>query len=303
MSIVDSNRLNGNYAASLVTLRLSSECLVRPVAADTDIGVDLYCETVMDEKPFLHFWLQVKSGQKCIVSKDAKSASYSFHQKHLDYWERQPVPVFAALVHQEWPVKKEPMVYIVDITSKLIQGVTYNKSNKVKLQSDYIWHPRDQRDVISFLYNAVPAATARLQCMGGVVAPQQTNIPKYEISIPVVPVTRYSPIILDQIRRTATSSILFLPQLNGLVEEFAFFRKTLSSVVEQFGDDPHYENFYARAISYHTDKEFEKAVEFYNRAIKSIRDDKKISLVNWWKKRLKEIERLCEKAKKHETIS
>ena len=51
MPIVDENRLKGNYGATYVALRLSSECLVRPVAAETDVGVDLYCETVEGGTP------------------------------------------------------------------------------------------------------------------------------------------------------------------------------------------------------------------------------------------------------------
>ena len=62
MPAVTENRLKGNYGASLVMSRLSGECLVRPVAAETDVGVDLYCETVAEGRPFLHFWLQVKAG-------------------------------------------------------------------------------------------------------------------------------------------------------------------------------------------------------------------------------------------------
>ena len=45
MPAVTENRLKGNYGAALVVSRLSGECLVRPVAAETDVGVDLYCET------------------------------------------------------------------------------------------------------------------------------------------------------------------------------------------------------------------------------------------------------------------
>jgi len=48
MPIADTNRLKGNYGAAYVSARLSSECLVRPVAAETDVGVDLYCETSKD---------------------------------------------------------------------------------------------------------------------------------------------------------------------------------------------------------------------------------------------------------------
>src|SRR5262245_63391848 len=112
MSAVDENRLKGNYAAAYVSALLSSECLVRPVAADTDVGIDLYCETVEQGTPFLHFWMQVKSGDQCRVIENGNSARCSFTIEHLEYWYRQPVPVFAALVPVHWPVAEDPIVYV-----------------------------------------------------------------------------------------------------------------------------------------------------------------------------------------------
>jgi hypothetical protein len=52
--------LKANYGVALVMEKFSAGCLVRPVAAGTDVGVDLYCESVAEGKPFLHFWVQVK---------------------------------------------------------------------------------------------------------------------------------------------------------------------------------------------------------------------------------------------------
>lgn len=109
MPLVYENRLKGNHAAFYVATRLSTDCLVRPVAGDTDIGVDLYCETVQEAHGFLHFWLQVKSGSKCKLARDEASASYSFERRHLEYWGRQPVPVFAALVPVNRPAKQDPL--------------------------------------------------------------------------------------------------------------------------------------------------------------------------------------------------
>ena len=128
MPAVTENRLKGNYGTSLVMSRLSGECLVRPVAADTDVGVDLYCETVAESgpahrRPFLHFWLQVKTGEQCKVDSHGKTASCSLKLDHLDYYREQPVPVFAALVPTtKWPVRTEPDVYIVDITTQILAG-------------------------------------------------------------------------------------------------------------------------------------------------------------------------------------
>jgi hypothetical protein len=61
MTSVDENRLRGNYAQAVVSSWLSRACLVRPVAEGTDIGIDLYCESVLEGQPYLHFWVQVKA--------------------------------------------------------------------------------------------------------------------------------------------------------------------------------------------------------------------------------------------------
>src|ERR1035437_5277106 len=133
MPLVPENRLKGHYGTALVMSRLSSECLVRPVAADTDVGVDLYCETVAENRPFLHFWLQVKAGDQCRLDAGAERASCSFEIEHLNYWARQPVPVFAALVPAEWPVPREPDIYIVDITTQSVLNSFPSTPNTVTL--------------------------------------------------------------------------------------------------------------------------------------------------------------------------
>jgi hypothetical protein len=141
MPLVPENRLKGNYGTALVMSRLSGECLVRPVAADTDVGVDLYCETVAEHtwRPFLHFWLQVKAGDQCKLNANAQKALCSFDWDHLNYWKQQPVPVFAALVPSEWPVTQEPDIYVIDITSQIIEKDLPSEQQTVTLSSDYRW--------------------------------------------------------------------------------------------------------------------------------------------------------------------
>jgi hypothetical protein len=139
---VDENRLIGNFGSSYVAAKLSSDCLVRPVAADTDIGIDLYCETVVEGEPYLHFWMQVKTGKQCREQKDSSFATCAFKVKHLRYWKNQPVPVFAALVPIDWPVRLDPTVYIVDLTSYLVKNELPN-TDEVSLHSDLLWKPTD----------------------------------------------------------------------------------------------------------------------------------------------------------------
>lgn len=302
MPTVDENRLKGNYGAAYVSACLSSECLVRPVAAETDVGVDLYCETVEDGRPFLHFWVQVKAGAQCRLAPDLRIASCSFTFDHLEYWYRQPVPVFAALVPVDWPVREEPDIYIMDITSQLLGGVPGERSS-VTLRSDSVWRRGNRDDIKQFLTQAVPAAAARLQCRNGIVASMPTLRPSYLISSPLVPVKRFKESISDQVRRTAALSIMFLHAQSEMGADTATFRQTMASVVEQFADDPHWENFMARALSYHADKSFDRAIEFYDKAIRCIQNDSNVATLEPWKKRVREIEKLRERARRQDVVN
>jgi hypothetical protein len=302
MPTVDINRLKGNFGAAYVSALLSSECLVRPVAADTDVGVDLYCESVEDTDPFLHFWVQVKAGTKqCPVSKNGDVASCSFTRDHLNYWSRQPVPVFAALVPVDWPVLKSPAVYIINLTSQLL-GKVPNRGKT--LRSDYIWRPDNRDDVRQFLSERVPATSAQLQCRHGVVAPIPTLRPSYEYGVPDVPVMQFSGQIQEQIRRTAAFSILSLHDTLELNKDRKF-RRLLASVVEQFGGGPNWETHMAMALSYHADGDFDPAAERYRRAKDSIESDPKLpGEATWqqWQEKIAKIEGLINKATQGEAV-
>jgi hypothetical protein len=122
MVVVDENRLKGNFGAALVVQMLSQPCLVRPVAEGTDIGIDLYCESVTpDGRPFQHFWVQAKTGAQVEVAADGRTAACRFERKKLEYWDRQPVPVFALLVPiLDWPPKPPAQIYVADLTKYLL---------------------------------------------------------------------------------------------------------------------------------------------------------------------------------------
>lgn len=302
MPIVDDQRLKGNYGEAYVSTLLRTECLVRPVVGGSDVGVDLYCETVERGYPFLHFWVQVKTGKQCRLFKNGRTASCKFEVTHLEYWHRQPVPVFAALVPVDWPVRKATNVFIIDITSQLLGGISLGRSS-LTLRSDYIWRPFNHHDMKDFLTEAVPAASARLHCRNGIVASMPTLMPTYEKISPLVPVSKFKESIYRQIRRTAALSTIFLHEQKEMGADTADFRQTMASVVEQFGDDPHWENFMSRALSYHADKSFDRAIEFYHKAIQCIQSDPKVRSLKKWKLIVYEIEKLREIALRNEVLS
>ena len=271
MPNVDENRLKGNYAASYVAARLSTNCLVRPVASDTDVGIDLYCETVQEGQPFLHFWLQVKSGSQCKRAPDGAFASCRFDEGHLRYWFRQPVPVFAALVPVEWPVQHDPSIYIVPITTHLLdRGLPSGK--KVRLRSQCKLTPGSNADLGIFLNWTVPAAAAQMECKKGFVGSVPQLSPQYVQHFPELPVLQFSGEILKQIRVTAAMSLVTL-WLQERLSNATPFVKRLARVVEQFADDPHWETSMARGLSCHTRGDYIRALEFYEEAKRRIECD------------------------------
>lgn len=288
MPVVPDSRLKGNYGAAIVMGRLSGDCLVRPVAADTDVGVDLYCETLDDERrPFLHFWIQVKSGEQCKVDPARAVASCSFERDKLEYWSRQPVPVFAALVPTEWPAQGNPDIYIVDVTTYvLFTGLPREESKS--LCSEHHWPAGDNDCVRRFLTDVVPKTTARLQCSRGVVAASPTSAPQYVQSTPFVPVIQFKERIQNQLRTTAACSIQFavLETKTDATE----FRRLLAHILEQFGDDSHWETFMARALSSHVDQDFENALALYGIAKHRIQNDPNVCNDPSWQATVRHIE-------------
>jgi len=56
------NQLKGNWGEQYIASRLTScDCLVRHVPQGHDSGIDLYCESIKNGNPFLHFFVQVKT--------------------------------------------------------------------------------------------------------------------------------------------------------------------------------------------------------------------------------------------------
>jgi len=296
---VDHKRLLGNFGASHVAARLSATCLVRPVIADTDIGIDLYCESVKDESPFLHFWIQVKAGQQC-KERGKGVASCRFETKHLQYWERQPVPVFAALVPVEWPIQRVPPVYVANLTQLLV-AKKLRDTNMTTVTSDCLWPVDDPDAVERFVHEIVPQADALRQCQGGVVCAVPTPTPEYVRHYPTIPIGRFQKAILNQIRTTAAVSIIIMHETNTLGGRNTSARRQLAAVICQFDSDAHWENYMAVALSLHADSEYEDAIPWYERARDSIQRDKKVAHLPEWKRTVRIIRKQIAKARRRES--
>jgi hypothetical protein len=200
--------------------------------------------------------------------------------------------VFAALVPTDWPPQGWPDVYIIDVTTQLICGDVSRTTHEPKLESDYHWAQSDREAVGGFLKDIVPATTARLQVSRGVVECSPTLYSTYVRTIPSVPVPQFRSQIRNQLRTTAAFSILFSLWDSKPKSEDEEFCRLLSRIVEQFGEDQHWENFAARGVVSHLDANYEEAAGMYRKAVGCIESDRRVRDQEPWKQQIERIRQL-----------
>jgi len=83
-----------------------------------------------------------------------------------------------------------------------------------------------------------------------------------------------------------------LESTEQITAEDTQFRRLLAQIVEQFGDDPHWENFMARAVSSHADGDYLNAVAMYEKARQSVQNDVVVRAEPAWQERVQQIEAL-----------
>lgn len=174
MTNVDKNRLKGNYAENQVSAWLSSHCLIRPVAGGTDIGIDLYCESVFNSKTHMHFWVQVKSiNDNHIRSVNGEEeAWFDFKIEHLQYWSNQPIPVYVFLVPiKKWPPSKPKKIFIIRISEYIVKH-EIKKNGTQRLTSEGFFAIENINDeLIHFLSKIVPLDSSTILVKRGIIAP------------------------------------------------------------------------------------------------------------------------------------
>jgi hypothetical protein len=184
MPYIDENRVKGNFGSSSIMKELCKFCLVRPVYEGTDQGIDLYCETFEipfeGRRPFLHFWVQVKTTTKSGPLQDG-TMSFNLRTDHLLYWKRQPVPVFVFLIHiPEWPLRESIYpFYIIDIKSailespELLEGDSHNLRSNLKINSE--------NELRNFILDQIPYLTASHTVSEGIIPSIPTLDQEYSI--------------------------------------------------------------------------------------------------------------------------
>jgi hypothetical protein len=296
MTKIDENRIKGNFGSAYVSYRLSEYCLVRQVTEGTDIGIDLYCESFTNIGfPFLHFWVQVKTGESIKVSKDKKSASYSFSVEHLRYWHRQPVPVFAFLVPVEWPQKEKIIdIYVVNITDYMLKSTIPESQQTITLESNKVL--RNKSDYLDFIKVDVSYLTAAQNITKGAVRVIPVFDPEYIFAVPTGYSIKYLDNILWQLRSTTGVAIQDIyKEKNDIVDKSKYI-KILTKVLEAYSEDKHWEVHYSLGLAYLIINDKDSAKSSFENSYKIIESDPNIIQDNWLhnKRMLKELISKCE---------
>ena len=297
MPSVDVNRLKGNFAQALASTWLSRMCLVRPVAEGTDIGIDLYCESIVDGVPYLHFWVQVKAIpiSSVRVEGEERTARYSFDRRHLEYWDRQPIPVYALLVPVDsWPPSEPDAIFLVRVTEELVKG-------DLPATNSITYHTKDgfERDSLDdelrkFVTDIVPWDTSALLMRRGIVAP----LPGKPRSFPFGVGFQYLPQVLSSIMDASVQGLLHvilgerreaklqerglthLPFLPPGVKDHSSswepLRKHFERIAATFGDNMHYYGLSVLAWSARDVGDFESAKAYLHLALARIAADSDI---------------------------
>lgn len=105
-------------------------------------------------------------------------------------------------------------------------------------------------------------------------------------------------------RRTAAFAVLFSVESQEVeTDEGVRFRRLMAKIVEEFGDDCHWENFMARAVSEHSDRNYSGAVAMYRRARQSIESDELVRTQPCWQQMIRQIEAVEELARRQISLS
>lgn len=256
------NMRKGKLGECYVAYILSKYCVVRNIPSGTDVGIDLYCETILNDAPFLHFWVQVKTHKK---DTDGKERIY---KKHLEYWERQPVPVFVFSIILNESMEPEK-IYIFNITKWSIEKKEENKErNLIELESILSFTPNDERNLKKFIKETVPETYVLMKLKEGLISPQPELKEKYvkEYYLKAIK-EEYIDKILQTIRINAAFSLIGLCENESDKKECI---EKLKKILEQFEDDNHWETFYALGLAEIYFNNSKKAKEHLKKAKKIV---------------------------------
>lgn len=261
---IGKGQITGNRGEMFVGFLLSKFCLVRPAANGTDVGVDLYCEALMDETPHSHFWVQVKTRR----GKMAKSKT--FRKQDLEYWSRQPIPVFIFFVSDDAMDFNHFRINVISLTEKFNEEPSL-PNKKSKLACDLTISTQDE--LKRFVFNEVPKTVSRMYIREGVIFHTRRNVyDEYARSYESRGIHKYTTKIMKNIGRS--SALLMKDIISSGKDDLNIWRKQLEKILETFF--PRWGNYdfhLATGLSKEKDKEYAGALPYFEKALENIDSD------------------------------
>ena len=274
---VDPNRLKGNYAQAITAEWLGRSCLVRPVAEGTDIGIDLYCESVVQQSPYLHFWAQVKAipASSVTAQGDKTVASFRFETRHLRYWDRQPIPIYVFLVPiASWPPSTPPdRVFGVRITEYTVRNAIPSSATVLLPTSECFEAATLDRDLHQFLTEIVPWDTSALLLKKGIVAPIPEPHTTSQVRFPVGIGFQHLDKVLDTVRDASVHGLYHAMLVERHEPGAKSTRKRFEAVARIFEDSMHEYGLSMLVRAAHQDGDVSKAKAYVEAAISRIQSD------------------------------
>lgn len=268
------NLLTGNWGEQYISERLSScECFVRHVPQGHDTGVDLYCETTSeDNHPFLHFWCQVKTSKKLRGKKPYITLNRQSKNMNVDYWLKQPIPVFIFIVPD---LRNEDIPKAGMIPFYIFSAIDFYNS-KETIQS--LLKIQKTEDLNSFLNEDLLIQTFRWDLMRGRVSHLLTFEPSYTIRFPKGQTLKFEEKLQASLRwtlRLLADDILDTNDSESVSKAEPYVE--MLEILASSKNDKHYETYKVIGKYYHRIKDSKEALKNYKTSLKLLNEDSKIS--------------------------
>lgn len=298
--MITDNQLKGNWGEQYIAANLAAQgCFIRHVTQGHDSGIDLYCETVKDNTPFLHFWCQIKT------SKDynEKREQHSFtEKKHKEYWLIQPIPVFIFLVPDLRDGTNIP--YYICRAFDLRHNGTINSFAKIE----------SSKDLSKFLNEDLVFETLKWELKEGKVSYLKTPKDEYTKQYQSGIAHEFEPELLRSLLDTLwrlNQDILFhdtnpKDMLNKSTlnndekerfERAKPYMKALEILIEGKNDE-HYQNYATIGVYYELEKDYNKSIEYYEKSLSIINRDPNLNIhESPWKEISEKIDEHIERVK------
>lgn len=291
MSFTD-NQLKGNWGEQFIASQLSSQgCLIRHVTQGHDSGIDLYCEKIINGKPLLHFWVQVKTSKKWNV--DKIFVTFTPNDNHIKYWLKQPIPVYIFLV----PDKRDNVAFPYYICRAFDYPFTLGKNinSFKKITSD--------SDLSFFLDNFLVGDIYLWGLKDGSVSYLKTQFGDYKKTIPV----SFSVMFEKKIRVSLLLALFSLSKeyYNNLIsekpkisdpDEVPYFDMMERLVIHL--NDKHYHYYELLGDKYFFQKKYDKALGLFEKSLSILHEDPHSKPPeNLWDKEIARVEKKIKQIK------